>query len=62
MLLSLMTPLDLELWMTEHEYTYRALASDLEVNLSTVVRWRQGSIPIDRRTELALAQLVTEAI
>ncbi len=49
-----MTPDELKDWMTEHGWTVRGLAHELDYSRSTVDDWRRGEYPVPRIVEIAI--------
>ncbi len=52
-----MTAADLRRWMRVQDYDDTRLAAELEIDRSTVYRWRMGVYPITEIVGLALDQL-----
>ena len=52
-----MTGEEFDVWMREHGWSNRRLATELEVHYVTVARWRLGEQPVPRIAELALKGL-----
>jgi transcriptional regulator with XRE-family HTH domain len=48
---------EFDAWMTEHGWSNRRLADELEVAVSSIARWRLGTRPIARTVALALKTL-----
>lgn len=53
-----MTPDQLRALLAAHGVSQSELARRLEVNRSTVFRWAQGKLPIQRRDQAAIRHVV----